>query len=147
MPHQHPSNIILHTKKNFKMIYRVHMISILNSIFNIVFYAMRWTILYPTCICFLITHHWYKSSPSFVAIDSIAWAFLFFCPVRFVSTQLVLSHPFPLLGATSPPTDIATPPHHVVLPSHGVKMSSPARLHLLAIFHHIASLIKLKLKH
>jgi hypothetical protein len=38
--------------KNFKIIYLTHMISILNSVFTIVFYPMRWTKLDHTCICF-----------------------------------------------------------------------------------------------
>jgi hypothetical protein len=34
-------HIILHTKKNLKMINLIHMIFILNSVFTVVFYAMR----------------------------------------------------------------------------------------------------------
>jgi hypothetical protein len=52
----------------------------------------------------------------------------------------VLSPPFPLPSAVSPPADVATPPHHVTLPSHAAKMSSLHLLHLLAMFHHITSL-------
>jgi hypothetical protein len=49
----------------------------------------------------------------------IAWIFFsFFGPVKFASVQLSSSPSFPLLDATSPPTDIVTPVHHVTLPFH-----------------------------
>jgi hypothetical protein len=38
--------------KNIKMINITYMISILNSIFTVVFYVMRWTKHDPICICF-----------------------------------------------------------------------------------------------
>jgi hypothetical protein len=38
--------------KNFKMINLIHMISILNYAFTIVFHTMRWTKQYLICICF-----------------------------------------------------------------------------------------------
>jgi hypothetical protein len=38
--------------RDLKIIYPTHMISILNFVFTIVFYPMRWTKLYHTCICF-----------------------------------------------------------------------------------------------
>jgi hypothetical protein len=64
MPHQEPINTYhINTYlasaattscmvKNFKIIYLTHMISILNSVFTVVFYPLRWTKLDHTCICF-----------------------------------------------------------------------------------------------
>jgi hypothetical protein len=56
----------LYNNKKFKMIYLTRMISIQNSIFTAVFYAVRWTKLDLTCIYFQkkLTHHCLKSSPS-----------------------------------------------------------------------------------
>jgi hypothetical protein len=48
----HPLPHHLAWYKNFKIIYLTHMIFILNYVFTILFYAMRWTKLYHTCICF-----------------------------------------------------------------------------------------------
>jgi hypothetical protein len=42
----------VHGKKNFKIMYLTYMISILNFIFNIVFYPTRWIKLDHTYICF-----------------------------------------------------------------------------------------------
>jgi hypothetical protein len=64
-----------------------------------------------------------------------------------VSAQLTSSPLFPLPGATSPPTDVVTPPHHITLLFHGAKMSSLAPLHIPAIIRLIVSPLKLKLKH
>jgi hypothetical protein len=49
-PH-HYIHTILYSKK-IKIINLTYMISILNSIFTVVFYAMRWIKLDPTCTCF-----------------------------------------------------------------------------------------------
>jgi hypothetical protein len=62
-----------------------------------------------------------------------------FNPYRFASAQLTSSPPFPLLGAASPPADIATSLHRVTLPSHGAETSLLPLLHLPTMLHHIAS--------
>jgi hypothetical protein len=43
-----------------------------------------------------------------------------------VSAQLASSPPFPLSGAASPPTNITTPSHCVMLPSHGARQDELA---------------------
>jgi hypothetical protein len=53
----------------------------------------------------------------------------FFGIVRFVSDQLISSPSFSLIGAASPPVNITTPPHCVMLLSH---MNSLSPLHLLS---------------
>jgi hypothetical protein len=58
------------------------------------------------------------------------WFFLFFSPVRFVSTQLMSFSLFLLPGAASPSTDVITAPHRITLPSHWAKMSSLHSLYL-----------------
>jgi hypothetical protein len=47
----------------------------------------------------------------------------------------------------SPPVDVVTPPDHVVLISHGAKMSLSRPLHLSPMFHPVASLLEPKMKH
>jgi hypothetical protein len=73
--------------------------------------------------------------------------YLFFEPVRFMSAQLALSLHFPLLGATSPPADVVTPPRRVTFPFYWAKISSLLPLHLSATLCLIASPLEQKLKH
>jgi hypothetical protein len=116
-----------------------------------VFYAVRWTKLDLTYICFKkikLTHRTFKFSPSIYSrwIDRVN--FLHFSTQQgFTSAQLALSPPFPLLGTASPPSDIATLLCRVTFPSHWAKMRSLPPLHLLAMLRPIGSLLEPKLKH
>jgi hypothetical protein len=74
------------------------------------------------------------------------WIFFIFDPVRFVSGKLASSSNFFVPGAASPPANIIAPPRHVMLPSHGAKMSSLHPLHLLTTFHPITSSLEPKPK-
>jgi hypothetical protein len=64
-----------------------------------------------------------------------------------MSTQLALSSPFSLLGATSPLADVVTPPCRVTLSFNGDKTSSLSLLHLSTMIYLITSLLKPKPKH
>jgi hypothetical protein len=64
-----------------------------------------------------------------------------------MSAQLASSHPFPLLGAASLPTDIAMPLCRVTLSFHVVQMSSLPSLYLPATLHPITSSLEPKSKH
>jgi hypothetical protein len=141
------------------------MIFILNFVFTIVFYAMRWTKLDLTCICFQeflkhmiylthmifydhigkknidrFMHRCFKSSLFVISswIDRMSFIH-FFSLIWFAWAQVVSSPPFPLPGAISPPVDVATLPHRVTLPFHGAKTSSSLLLHFLATLHPVAS--------
>jgi hypothetical protein len=70
-----------------------------------------------------------------VATELIAWISLFFGSVRFISTQLAVSPPFPLSDTTSPLVDITTPPRRVTLLSYRAKTNSLSPFYLLATFH------------
>jgi hypothetical protein len=61
--------------------------------------------------------------------------FSFLDPVRFVSAQLTLSHPFSLPDAVSHPVDVVTPLSRVTLPSHRVKTSLLSPVHLPSTLH------------
>jgi hypothetical protein len=50
--HHYINYIVFHNKMTLKMINITHMTSILNSVFTIVFYTMRWIKSNLTCICF-----------------------------------------------------------------------------------------------
>jgi hypothetical protein len=126
------------------MIYLTYMISILNSIFIVVLYAMRWTKLDLVCVLKKLINlslleifivHLYQ-------LNGLCEFSSFFGSVRFAS-----SPPFPLSGVTFPPVDVATPQRRVVLPSHGAKTSSLPPLHLSATLHLVASPLELKSKH
>jgi hypothetical protein len=98
---------------------------------------MRKTKLDITCICFKrnkLTHHCFKSLLSIYRNWINHVYFLYFLP--FASVQL-----------TSPLADIATPPRHVMLPFHRVKISSLPSVHLLAKLRPVASPLKPKMKH
>jgi hypothetical protein len=72
---------------------------------------------------------------------------LFFGRVRFASSQLTLSPPFPLLGAASPLVNVVMPLCHVTLRFHRAKMSSLPPLRLPTMFHSIVFPLKPKMKH
>jgi hypothetical protein len=72
---------------------------------------------------------------------------LFFGSVRFTSAQLALPSPFFLLGAVSPPANVVTLSHRVMLSSHGVKTSSLTLLHLLTLLQPVTFPLEVKLKH
>jgi hypothetical protein len=95
-----------------------------------------------------LIHHCFKYSPSICTswIDRVDF-FSFFDPLRFTSTQLMLSPPFPLLGAATPLADVIMLLCHVTLPFHWAKNNSLPSLHLSAMFYLIASPLELKLKH
>jgi hypothetical protein len=59
----------------------------------------------------------------------------------------MLSPLFPLPGVASPPIDVATPPRHITLPSHGAKMSSLSLLHLPVMLRLVAFPLEPKPKH
>jgi hypothetical protein len=61
--------------------------------------------------------------------------------------HLHISPPYPLPGASSPPTDVATQLRRVMLIFHGAKTSSLPPLHLPATLHLVVSPLELKLKH
>jgi hypothetical protein len=64
-----------------------------------------------------------------------------------MSAQLASSPSFPIIGATSPPADVAMPLRRVMLPSHGAKTSSLPPLHFNAMPHPGASPLEQKPKH
>jgi hypothetical protein len=65
----------------------------------------------------------------FIAAESAAYIFfIFFGLVRFTLAQVVSSPPFPLLGAASPPADIATHavPCYAFFPLSKAELTTPA---------------------
>jgi hypothetical protein len=105
-----------------------------------------------------LTHYCFKSL--FVTAESTTWVLFIFWPskIRVNPTGVVSS--FPLLGAASPLTDLATALRHIALPfhgaktsslpplpSHGAKTSSLPPLHLPAMLHPVVSPLEPKLKH
>jgi hypothetical protein len=71
----------------------------------------------------------------------------FFGSGRFTLAQLMSSSLFLLPGATSPSTDVATPPRRVVLPLYEAKMSSLPSLYLLVMLCPVASSLQPKSKY
>jgi hypothetical protein len=70
----------------------------------------------------------------------------FFGPVRFTSAQLTSSPLFSLSSVVSPPTDIITQLHHVMLPSYETKTSLLHLIHLPTTLHPVGSPLEPKLK-
>jgi hypothetical protein len=128
MSHQHPSNITCHIISYNNKILK-WFISLIWYLFKVPFSLLcstRWDEQNYIPLVYVLknklTHHCLKFSPSIWSswIDRVDFS-LFFGPVRFASAQL---------------TNVVTAPHHIMLHSHWIKMSSLPPL--WAMLHHVA---------